>query len=215
MSGRNLTTFVARANDGLMLVATIDNFDSGDLMGQAKKIVAALRVDSPAKCVMEGPEVNFSYLIDQGIIYLTVTEVSFPRFVIFEYLRELALAFSLEFGTSVPLFNRPFAAVSFDTTMDKIRRRFHDPQSAGLDKMQRLSSNLSEIQDIMSRNISDVINRGETLSEVERRSTQILADSRNMKKYARYANWMSMLKSWGPVAAAVVIVVFVLYFRFK
>lgn len=200
----------------------------------------------------------YAYLLDQGVMYLTVTDRSFPRFVIFEYLRELASAFSLEFGTSVPLFNRPFAAVSFDTTLEQIRRRFMDPQSQGGHGMQRLNNNLAEIHDIMSRNINDIVNRGDRLSgtppnnelskfhvvikqhimsfarhwdltffvpcfplfcfvslDIENRSNQILADSRAIKKHAKYANFLSMIKAWGPAIAAVVVIMFVLYFRFK
>lgn len=43
----------------------------------------------------------------------------------------------------------------------------------------------------------------------------MLSESKNFKKYAKYANWMAMYKSVAPFAIGGVILVLVLIWRFR
>ncbi len=120
-----------------------------------------LRPTSPPKCVLEAGDFFFYYSIERNVIYLTLAERSYPRRLVFEYLRELSNAFGDEFGSMVDTMNRPYAAVAFDHRMEKIRAQFADPQAPS--NFQRINSNLMDIHNVMSQNIQDIIQRGEKL----------------------------------------------------
>lgn len=61
-------------------------------------------------------------------------------------------------GFEVNGFNRPYAAVTFEGTMEKIRKNFLDPQAPS--NLQRLNENLTDIHNVMTQNIQEIIERG-------------------------------------------------------
>lgn len=58
---------------------------------------------------------NDSYLISNGIIYLTIAEKSYPRKLAFLYLDELAREFWNSYGPKVETVRKPYAFVGFGT----------------------------------------------------------------------------------------------------
>jgi vesicle transport protein SEC22 len=54
-----------------------------------------------------------SYLISDGVIYLTIAEKSYPRKLAFLYLDELAREFSQSYGSKVDTVRKPYAFVGF------------------------------------------------------------------------------------------------------
>ena len=54
-----------------------------------------------------------SYLISDGVIYLTIAEKSYPRKLAFLYLDELAREFSQSYGSKVDTARKPYAFVGF------------------------------------------------------------------------------------------------------
>jgi vesicle transport protein SEC22 len=162
---------------------------------------------------MEAGEFNFYYIVENGIVYLTLAERTFPRRAAFEYLSELASAFMTEYGSRIGGFTRPYAAVSFDTTIDKIRAKYLDPNTHN--KLSRVNSSLHEIQSVMTQNIQDIILRGEKLEQVEDRSSRMLADSKMFKQNAKYMNLMALWKTYGPIGVIALVVLFVLWYKFS
>ena len=127
----------------------------------AKKVMKMLNQNSPPRCVLEAGEFTFYYIIENGLVYLTLAERSFARRLAFDYLSELSSVFFTEYGSQVPQFTRPYAAVAFDTMLEKIRAKYLDPSA--MNKLSRLQSNLQEIQSVMTQNIQEIILRGEKL----------------------------------------------------
>ena len=115
-------------------------------------------------------------------------------------------------GGSIAQFSRPYAAVSFDPRMSKIRRDFLDPHSAT--NLHKLNSDLADIHSIMSSNIHEVLQRGEKLDVMETRSTALLSESQKFVKLGRYINLQALYKTYGPIAAIALVVTVILYLRF-
>ena len=58
-----------------------------------------------------------SYLISDGVIYLTIAEKSYPRKLAFLYLDELAREFSQSYGSKVDTARKPYAFVGFGKSL--------------------------------------------------------------------------------------------------
>ena len=129
-----------------------------------------------------------------------------------QYLEEVYKEFHRLHGSSIAQFSRPYAAVSFDPRMAKIRRDFLDPHSPA--NLAKLNSDLADIHSIMSSNINEVLQRGEKLDVMESRSTALLSESKKFEKLGRYINLQALYKTYGPVVAVLLVVMFILYLRF-
>lgn len=87
-----------------------------------------------------------------------------------------------------------------------------DPRSPS--NVKRLQDDLSEIHTIMSRNIKDLIERGEHLDDMENKSHHLLQDSKRFSRKSRLANLRALYRQYMPVLVILLIVVCFLYWRF-
>ena len=102
-----------------------------------------------------------SYLIDQNVIFLTVCTSSFPKPLAFQFLEELAADFLRAHSSEVEAAVRPYACVSFDVEIEKKRRQYHEKQQKN--KLDVLNDELVDVKGILSKNLEDVIGRGEKI----------------------------------------------------
>jgi len=116
---------------------------------------------------------SHSYLIQPppsdpaSVVYLTITDRSYPRKLAFSYLDELAREFSLSYGRQVaqPTL-RPYAFVAFDTFMQRTKRLYADSRTAETaagSHLDRLNEDLQDVQKIMTKNMEDLLWRGDSL----------------------------------------------------
>ena len=105
---------------------------------------------------------TLSYLISDQICYLTITDKSYPRKLAFSYLQELAKEFSTSYGTEAQKPNlRPYAFVQFDTFISATKRVYQD--SRAQTNLDRLNVELQDVTRVMTKNIEDLIYRGDSL----------------------------------------------------
>jgi vesicle transport protein SEC22 len=105
---------------------------------------------------------NASYLIDDAICYLTITDKSYPRKLAFSYLQELAKEFATSYGTEALKPNlRPYAFVQFDTFISATKRVYQDSRAQS--NLDRLNVELQDVTKVMTKNIEDLIYRGDSL----------------------------------------------------
>eukprot|EP01138_Halocafeteria_seosinensis_P005831 gb/GECG01005960.1/.p1 GENE.gb/GECG01005960.1/~~gb/GECG01005960.1/.p1 ORF type:complete len:124 (+),score=23.86 gb/GECG01005960.1/:1-372(+) len=92
-------TVLARVNDGLPLAASMPSTtDQGHnemnaLKEQARMIIKKLSMDSPLKLSIESGSKVFSYVIEDGVVYLALTDNRYPRRLVFAYLQDIREAF--------------------------------------------------------------------------------------------------------------------------
>eukprot|EP00585_Thalassiosira_rotula_P005423 CAMPEP_0196140796 /NCGR_PEP_ID=MMETSP0910-20130528/7575_1 /TAXON_ID=49265 /ORGANISM="Thalassiosira rotula, Strain GSO102" /LENGTH=228 /DNA_ID=CAMNT_0041401709 /DNA_START=426 /DNA_END=1112 /DNA_ORIENTATION=+ len=223
-----LLTFVARSSDGLPLVAnTAPDFSQGvtqEHKNQAKDILRGLGGTAGASAKLSIDTTNnliFHYLVRDTLVHLTLTERSYPKRLAFLYLDEIADAFleSLvndhgESGwrTALATTARPYAFIKFDLIIQRRRKDFVDPTSR--QNTTKLNEDLADIQSIMRKNINEVLDRGEKLENVGNISSNLVKESKKFKWGAKKLTWQAMVNQYGPVVAAGVFVVFVLYMKF-
>ncbi|XP_072276274.1 vesicle-trafficking protein SEC22b [Pyxicephalus adspersus] len=113
-----LLTMIARVADGLPLAASMqeDEQSGRDLQqyqNQAKQLFRKLNEQSPARCTLEAGAMTFHYLIEKGVCYLVLCEMSFPKKLAFAYLEDLYNEFDEQHGKKVPTVSRPYSFIEF------------------------------------------------------------------------------------------------------
>jgi vesicle transport protein SEC22 len=116
------------------------------------------------------------------VVYLTIAEKSYPRKLAFSYLDELSKEFSTSYGAKVEAVRKPYAFVGFgtsfhqhvygywltglhtDTFMSKTARLYQDTRAAGAgSNLDRLNDDLQDVTRIMTKNMEDLLWRGDSL----------------------------------------------------
>lgn len=67
----------------------------------------------------------------------------------------------------------------------------------------------------MTKNISEILGRGEKLTSVAKKSDELLASSEIYEKNAKAINYNMWLRQYGPFIAVLLLVLLLLYIRFS
>eukprot|EP00461_Guttulinopsis_vulgaris_P001453 UN01453 len=149
--GCNLLTTIAKLPNHLVLCASMDYGSNSERYKKlAKEAISTLDYNSPERCIISGDDYMFYYQITQGVIYITLTDRSYPKKLAFDYLQELANQFQDEYGRSINSMNRQYAALSFEQTMERLKQKYIDPNN-GQHALKRLNTNLLDVQGIMQK----------------------------------------------------------------
>lgn len=210
-----LMTIIARVADGLPLAASIqeDEQSGRDLQqyqSQAKQLCRRLNAQIPDRCTLQTGELNFHYLIAQGVCYLSLCEASFPKKMVFAYLEDLHNEFSDQYGRRVPGVTRPYSFIEFDTYIQKAKKTYIDSRARR--NLGSINTELHDVQRIMAANIEEVLQRGEALSALDTKASNLSSLSKKYRSDAKYLNTRS---TYAKVAAvAVFFVTLIIYVRF-
>lgn len=210
-----LLTMVARVADGLPLAASIqeDEQSGRDLQqyqSQAKQLCRRLNAQSPDRCTLEAGGLNFHYFIALGVCYLTLCEASFPKKLAFAYLEALHNEFNDQYGRRVPTVTRPYSFIEFDTYIQKTKKSYVDSRARR--NLGSINTELQDVQRIMVANIEEVLQRGEALSALDTKASNLSTLSKKYRSDAKYLNTRS---TYAKVAAvAVCFITLIIYVRF-
>lgn len=136
---------------------------------QAKKLVRTL-ASSPEQnharndeyvTVESGTHFCFHYVLSNGIVILTLTEKAYPKRLAFDYIDEIRKEFLQSYGAQIESASRPYEFIRFDTFIQKTKKVYNDSKTQR--NLQKLNSELKDVHSIMTKNINDVISRGERL----------------------------------------------------
>lgn len=208
-------TMIARVADGLPLAASIqeDEQSGRDLQqyqSQAKQLLRKLNAQSPDRCMLEAGNMNFCYFIGQGVCCLCLCEDSFPKKLAFGYLEDLHNEFYEQYGRRVPTVTRPYSFIEFDTFIQKKKKSYVDSRARR--NLSSINTELQDVQRIMVANIEEVLQRGEALSALDTKASNL---SSLAQKYRSDAKLLNTRSTYAKVAAvAVVIVTLIIYVRF-
>lgn len=132
----------------------------------------------------------------------------------FTYLSDLATEFATTYSSSTYLSPgcRPYAFVEFDTFIQRTKKTYQDSRaSQNLDK---LNDELRDVTKVMTKNIEDLLYRGDSLERMGEMSGRLREDSKKYRKAAVRINWELMLKQYGPVGSVGLIILVFLWWRF-
>lgn len=96
--------------------------------------------------------------------------------------------------------------------MERTKKTYQD--SRATDNLSRLNDELKDVTQVMTKNIEDLLYRGDSLDKMGDMSSRLREDSAKYKRAAVRINWELLLKQYGPWVGLAVVVVLLLYFRF-
>ncbi|KAL0949869.1 hypothetical protein HGRIS_009902 [Hohenbuehelia grisea] len=215
------STIIVRASDALPLAASVDDEETEQALQehkqQAKLIFRRISPNSEPRCSIESGSYTLHYLIADNVVFLSIADKSYPRKLAFSYLDELSKEFATSYGPKVEGVRKPYAFVGFDTFMSKTARLYKDTRAAtaanasGLDK---LNGELQDVTRIMTKNMEELLWRGDSLDRMSHLSTSLRSESEKYRKAARNINFQAMLRQYAPLGAVGLFLIIFLWWRF-
>lgn len=211
------STQIARL-DGLMLCASVDDEQTesalSEIKSQVKMILRRLNRNSESQASIESGPYTLHYLIQQDVIYICISEKSYPRKLAFTYLSDLAA----EFGTTYPPAQvhspslRPYAFMEFDTFISRTKATYSDTRAT--QNLDKLNDELRDVTKVMTKNIEDLLYRGDSLERMGEVSSRLREDSLKYRKAAVRINWELLLKQYGPLGGLGLFILLFIWWRF-
>ncbi|CCH41905.1 hypothetical protein BN7_1444 [Wickerhamomyces ciferrii] len=186
----------------LPLSGSVDDDNDPSLAEQKKKvklIISRITPNSEPRASIESDNFQIHYLIKDSIIYFVICEKSYPRKLAFSYISEISNEFSQSHGSdSLRPDTRPYQYVSFDNYMKKTKKIYQDQRAqSNLDK---LNSDLADVKAVMSKNIEDLLYRGDSLDKMSEVSSSIRMESKKYRKAAHKINFDLLIQQYAPIA---------------
>ncbi|PNS14452.1 hypothetical protein CAC42_3738 [Sphaceloma murrayae] len=204
--------------DGLMLAASIEDQSTdreiNEVKGQQRSIIRKMTNTSEPRAAIETGNFKLHYLRQEDLVFFAITERSFPKELATIYLDDIAAEFfqthrDTEYRSATL---RPYAFNDFDTFIQRTKKSYENPRASGnLDKVQ---AQLKETTQIMSKNLEDLLYRGDSLERMGTMSSELRDASKKYKRAAVRINWELLLKQYGPFAALGFIILFFFIWRF-
>ncbi len=159
-------------------------------------------------------KLSSSYLISSSICFLAICDRSYPRKLAFTYLSDLATEFTTTYSSQQYLSPtcRPYAFVEFDTFIQRTKKTYQDSRATG--NLDKLNDELRDVTKVMTKNIEDLLYRGDSLERMGDMSQRLREDSRKYKRAAVRINWELLLKQYGPFAGIGLIIIVFIWWRF-
>jgi vesicle transport protein SEC22 len=112
----------------------------------------------------------------------------------FTYLQDLASEFTTTYNPTQYMAPslRPYAFVEFDTFIGRTKKTYQDARATG--NLDKLNDELKDVTKVMTKNIEDLLYRGDSLERMGDISSRLREDSRKYKKAAVRINWELLLK---------------------
>ncbi|KAI0921447.1 hypothetical protein AcW1_004583 [Taiwanofungus camphoratus] len=215
------STLIVRASDALPLAASVDDEQTEQALQehkqQAKLIFRRITPNAEPRCSIESGQYTLHYLISDNVVYLVIADKSYPRKLAFSYLDELSKEFVTSYGAKVETVRKPYAFVGFDTFMGKTARLYQDTRTASAagSNLDKLNDELQDVTRIMTKNMEELLWRGDSLDRMSHLSTSLRSESERYRKAARNVNVQAMLRQYAPIGAVVLVLIILLWWRFS
>ncbi|EMR72569.1 hypothetical protein MGN70_002186 [Eutypa lata] len=216
------STQIARLGDGLMLCASVDDEQTetslAEVKSQIKLILRRLgRNAEPQASIESGSAYTIHYAIagpDSGVVYLCISERSYPRKLAFTYLSDLAAEFAQSYSAAQVHSPglRPYAFMEFDTFIGRTKALYADARAT--QNLDRLNDELRDVTQVMTKNIEDLLYRGDSLDRMGELSSRLRDDSKKYRRAAVKINWDLLIKQYAPIGIFALIVLVFIWMRF-
>ncbi|KAK8789925.1 hypothetical protein WA158_006705 [Blastocystis sp. Blastoise] len=218
-------TSIARATDGLIYVSSVvrksevnKEIDSDAFRAQSKSIFKTLSSNSPPMLQITADEYCYTYIIEDNICYLTLTEKTCSKKLCFSYLEDIKKSFIQfletkyqdEWRTQLSTIAMAYYFYRFEKEILSKRTIY---ENGNVDEYAQLNDNLIDIQNIMKKNINEVMTRVEKLDSVQNISENLVAESKKYSWGAKKLNYVTLLRKYAPLVVLVLFILIILYWR--
>ncbi|KAF2274218.1 transport protein-like protein sec22 [Westerdykella ornata] len=210
-------TLIARL-DGLILAASVDDGEESaefnEVKSKIKLVLRRLNRNSEPQASIESGSYTYHYIIHDELCFICICDRSYPRKLAFTYLSDLSSEFTTTYNQSQYLSPscRPYAFVEFDTFIQRTKKTYQD--SRATQNLDKLNDELKDVTKVMTKNIEDLLYRGDSLERMGDISSRLREDSRKYKKAAVRINWELLMKQYGPLGALAFIMIVFIWWRF-
>ncbi|AGO11946.1 AaceriAGR267Wp [[Ashbya] aceris (nom. inval.)] len=189
-------------DDGLPLCSSVDDDTDPSLADQKKKVkvlISRFTPQSANEATLESGAYEMHYVRQQSVVYIVIAERGYPRNLAFAYLADVRHEFEHSYGNEyVKPSVRPYAFVSFDNFLQKTKKIYNDKRVQG--NLDQLNSDLLGVKQIMTKNIEDLLYRGDSLDRMSDLSASLRQDSKKYRRSAQKINFDLLLSQYAPVA---------------
>ena len=98
-----------------------------------------------------------------------------------------------------------------DNFIQKTKKQYKDARTQR--NLQKLNDDLGDVTRIMTKNIQEVLGRGEQLDRMATASENLSFQSKQYLKDSRQLNWQALYQKYGPPLIVLAIVSLVFYLR--
>lgn len=177
-------------------------------------MVGKINSNSEPQATIESGAYSIHYLSSNSIFYFVICERSYPRKLAFSYLNEVATEFFNSHGQDAvnnPSL-RPYAYINFDNFLSKTKKIYIDQRAqSNLDK---INDELNDVKKIMSKNIEDLLYRGDSLDKMGDLSSSLKLQTHKYRQAAQRINFEALLRQYAPVVVVGLFVVFLIWYMF-
>ncbi|CDO96295.1 unnamed protein product [Kluyveromyces dobzhanskii CBS 2104] len=203
-------------DDGLPLCASVDDDTDPDLQELKKKVkilISRITPSSANLATVESGEFEIHYIRVNIVVYFVIVERNHPSKLAFSYLGEVQQEFEHSYGGQVWKSNvRPYEFVSFDNFLQKTKKLYNDRKVQG--NMDQLNQDLRGVKQIMTKNIEDLLYRGDSLDKMSDMSASLRQDAKKYRASAQKINFDLLLSQYAPIAIVAFFLVFLLWWVF-
>lgn len=156
----------------------------------------------------------FSYTINDNLTFLCITEHTYPKKLAQTYLEDVRKEFQNTYQRDAYLdpMLRPYPYAEFERYIERTKKTYQD--SRAQTNLQNLNEELKDVSTILTKNVNDLLYRGDSLEKMGDMSSRLREDSAKYKRAAVRINWELLLKQYGPIAGLATIIIVFLVWRF-
>ncbi|CCF55938.1 hypothetical protein KAFR_0A05020 [Kazachstania africana CBS 2517] len=202
--------------DGLPLCASVDDENNSTLNEQKKKVklvISRMTPQSIDRATLESGDYEINYIKKDIIIFFVICEKGYPRNLAFSYLNDVAEEFQHSYSNEYGKVTvRPYAFVTFDTFLQKSKKIYSDKKVQ--DNLDQLNQELVGVKQIMSKNIEDLLYRGDSLDKMSDMSASLKETSKKYRKKAQKINLELLISQYAPIAIVAFTFVFLIWWIF-
>ena len=205
-------------SDGLPLASGAEASTQTDEKRQAKshmaKILSAAKTSrDPEACVPLGA-MYVMYAVSGPVVLAGLFMKGYSQHMAQAYLSELRKEFLSQYDERrIERASVAYAFMDFETFISKTKKVFEQNKTSR--NLSQVQGNLSDIHRVMTKSLSEVVNRGDDISVLGSKSDMVLAESESYRKASVDLNRMKFWQKWGVLIVILLVVLFVLYLRAK
>lgn len=144
---------------------------------------------------------------------MCICDKSYPRKLAFSYLEELDKEFYTSYAQEIDRQGlRPYAFVEFDSFMQKTKRVYQD--SRATQNLDKLNAELQDVTKIMTKNIEDLLYRGDSLDRMADMSSSLRTESKKYRRAAQRINFEALIRQYVPVVMIALMFLFLIWWMF-
>ncbi|KAJ0772215.1 putative vesicle-trafficking protein Sec22 [Helianthus annuus] len=201
-------TILGRVHDGLPL-SQGPVYDEDDIVYKkhAEFLLHEISMDAlpPSTTTIFLHNHCFNYMVRNGVCFITLCDVSYPRKLAFHYLQDLQKEFDKVDPQLVNQITKPYGFVKFDNIICNIRRQYIDTRTQA--NLSKLNADHKQELDVLTEDMSLVVERRRRSDMMERmknahKSTSPVWESKTLEVIA---------VKWTPITIIIVVALVLLW----